>query len=40
MTIDLNKLKERLMAKRTELENDIAALTQALTYAVGPIDVY
>ena len=39
MTIDLNKMKERLMAKRTELENDIAALTQAHPEAVGPIEV-
>ena len=39
MTIDLNKMKERLMAKRTELENDIAAWTQAHPEAVGPIEV-
>ena len=38
MTIDLNKMKERLMAKRTELENDIAALTQAHPEAVGPVE--
>ena len=38
MTIDLNKMKERLEAKRTELEDDIAALTQAHPEAVGPIE--
>ena len=38
MTIDLNKMKQRLVAKRTELENDIAALTQAHPELVGPIE--
>ncbi len=38
MTIDLNKMKERLKAKRAELENDIAALTQAHPEAVGPVE--
>jgi len=38
MTIDLNKMRERLEAKRAELENDLADLTQAHPVAVGPIE--
>jgi DnaK suppressor protein len=39
MTIDLNKMKARLEAKRAELENSIADLTQAHPEPVGPLEV-
>jgi DnaK suppressor protein len=38
MTIDLNSIKERLEAKRGELENEIADLTQAHPDPVSPIE--
>ena len=38
MTIDLNKMKERLEAKRLELEDQIADLTQAHPEPVGPVE--
>ena len=38
MTIDLNKMRERLEVKRAELENDLADLTQAHPEAVGPVE--
>jgi DnaK suppressor protein len=38
MTIDLNTMRERLEAKRAELENDIADLTQSHPEPVGPIE--
>jgi DnaK suppressor protein len=38
MTIDLNKMKERLEAKRAELEDSIVDLTQAHPEPVGPLE--
>ena len=39
MTIDLNKMKIRLEAKRAELQQSIADLTEAHPEPVGPIEV-
>jgi DnaK suppressor protein len=38
MTIDLNKMKARLEAKRDELRSDIANLTEAKLTPVDPIE--
>ncbi len=38
MAIDLNKMRERLEAKRAELENDIGGLNQAHPEPVSPIE--
>jgi DnaK suppressor protein len=38
MTIDLNKMKTRLEAKRAELRKSIADLTEAHPEPVGPIE--
>ena len=38
MTIDLNKMKTRLEAKRAELKQSIADLTEAHPEPVGPIE--
>ena len=38
MTIDLNKMRERLEAKRAELKQSIADLTEAHPEPVGPIE--
>jgi DnaK suppressor protein len=38
MTLDLNSIKERLEAKRAELESSIADMTQAHPDPVGPVE--
>ncbi|MBV9713340.1 MAG: TraR/DksA C4-type zinc finger protein [Ktedonobacteraceae bacterium] len=38
MTIDIQRMKERLEAKRTELQRQIASLTEAHPTPVGPVE--